>query len=33
MCFYLKGFMVKVGEMLRLILVCDAQLRVDVDEI
>ena len=33
LCFYLRGFIVKVGEMLRFILLCKTQLGVDVHEI
>ena len=33
MCFYLRGFIFKVGEMLRLILLWNTQLRVNVDKI
>ena len=33
MCFYLKWSLVKVGEKLRLLLLCITQLRIDVDKI
>ena len=33
MCFYLKWFLVKVGEKLRLLLLCITQLKIDVDKI